>query len=122
MTDINYEDLHRQLKEVTLVDVRTREEVREQGQLPGHVPVQELEEALQLPEDTFQKKYGFPRPAPGDASLVITCRSGRRVGVADGILKTKGFNSHKLYRGSFLEWTERGGPVIKPGQPYEPQQ
>ncbi|KAG0730553.1 hypothetical protein GWK47_028009 [Chionoecetes opilio] len=33
--DIKYEDLLRQLNELTVVDVRTRDEVREQGQLPG---------------------------------------------------------------------------------------
>lgn len=35
LPDITFEDLQKQLKELMVVDVRTREEVKEQGQLPG---------------------------------------------------------------------------------------
>ncbi|XP_071522850.1 rhodanese domain-containing protein CG4456-like [Panulirus ornatus] len=122
MTAINYEDLSTQLADLLVVDVRTREEVTTQGQLPGsHVlPAQELEEALGLEGEVFKAKYGFPKPDPEDPKLVITCRSGRRVGLAQEMLQAKGFTKHKLYLGSFLDWTEKGGPVTKPGQPYVP--
>ncbi|XP_047483425.1 rhodanese domain-containing protein CG4456-like [Penaeus chinensis] len=124
MTDIAYEELSQAASELLLVDVRLREEVREQGQLPGsHVlPVQELEEALGMSEADFEKKYGFAKIRPGDERLVITCRSGRRVGIADEALKANGFSKHRLYRGSFLDWTAKGGPVEKPGKPYEPKE
>lgn len=26
---------------------------------------------------------------------------------------------YRIYRGSFSEWEEKGGEVLKPGQPYE---
>ncbi|XP_042203192.1 rhodanese domain-containing protein CG4456-like [Homarus americanus] len=124
MTTINYEELSGCLSEVRIVDVRKREEVKEQGQIPGsHVlPVQELEESLSLSEDNFKTKYGFPKLSPQDPNLVISCRSGRRVGLAQEVLNTKGFTKHKLYYGSFLDWTEKGGSIIKPGEPYEPQE
>ncbi|XP_045610453.1 rhodanese domain-containing protein CG4456 [Procambarus clarkii] len=124
MTTINYEELLKNLSELLVVDVRTREEVKEHGQLPGsHVlPVQELEESLGLGEESFKTKYGFPKLNPEDPTLVILCRSGRRVGFAHDILKAKGFTKHKLYYGSFLDWSEKGGPITKPGQPYAPQE
>ncbi|KAK4320997.1 hypothetical protein Pmani_008164 [Petrolisthes manimaculis] len=127
MSAITFEELSSKLKEFLVVDVRTRDEVRDNGQIPhSHVlPVQELDEALALSPDAFQSKYGFPKPDPnneGKQPLVLTCRSGRRVGVADNTIKTKGFTKHRLYMGSFLDWTEKGGQVIKPGQPFQPQQ
>ncbi|XP_069954601.1 rhodanese domain-containing protein CG4456 [Cherax quadricarinatus] len=121
MTSINYEELSSHLSEFVIIDVRQRDEVVEQGQLPGsHVlPVQELEESLGLEEESFKAKYGFPRPSPEDPNLVISCRSGRRVGVANEILQAKGFTKHKLYHGSFLDWAAHGGAYTKPGQPYQ---
>ncbi|KAK8383412.1 hypothetical protein O3P69_019062 [Scylla paramamosain] len=97
MTDISYEDLVGKVKDMTVVDVRTRDEVVQQGQLPhSHVlPVQELEEALMLSQESFKEKYGFPLLDTSDENLVITCRSGRRVGIANDILKAKGFTKHK---------------------------
>ncbi|KAK3857041.1 hypothetical protein Pcinc_036677 [Petrolisthes cinctipes] len=130
MSAITYEELSSKLKEFLVVDVRTRDEVRDSGQIPhSHVlPVQELDEALSLSPNAFQSKYGFPKLDPNndednnERQLVLTCRSGRRVGIADNTVKTKGFTKHRLYLGSFLDWTEKGGPVIKPGQPFQPQQ
>ena len=58
-------------------------------------PVQELEESLLMSEESFKEKYGFPRLDPYDENLVITCRSGRRVGIANDILKAKGFTKHR---------------------------
>ncbi|XP_042871125.1 rhodanese domain-containing protein CG4456-like [Penaeus japonicus] len=84
--------------------------------------VQELEAALDMSEADFQKKYGFAKFRPDDEKLVITCRSGRRVGIAHETLKNRGFSKHRLYRGSFLDWTAKGGSVEQPGKPFEPQE
>ncbi|MPC95682.1 putative thiosulfate sulfurtransferase, mitochondrial [Portunus trituberculatus] len=57
--------------------------------------VQELEDALTLTQEDFKEKYGFLQLDTSDENLVITCRSGRRVGIANDILKAKGFTKHK---------------------------
>ncbi|XP_066972426.1 uncharacterized protein [Macrobrachium rosenbergii] len=123
MSAIDFESLSSKLAEFTVVDVRLRDEFKEQGQLPGsHVlPVQELEEAMELTEDAFKEKYGFPKPSAEDSSLVISCRSGRRVGIANEVLQKKGFTKHRLYNGSFLDWEKNGGTIVKPGVPFEPE-
>ncbi|KAK7079070.1 Thiosulfate sulfurtransferase/rhodanese-like domain-containing protein 3 [Halocaridina rubra] len=123
MTDIKFEELNSNLSEFHVVDVRLPNEIVEQGQLPGsHVlPVQELEEALKMNENDFKAKYGFPKLNVEDPSLVITCRSGRRVGLAQEILKAKGFSKHRLYFGSFLDWEKNGGSIKKPGEPFKPE-
>ena len=47
------------------------------------VPVPEIPTAFAATDDDFQAKYGFKKPAKTELSdVVITCRSGRRVGLA----------------------------------------
>ncbi|XP_068233975.1 uncharacterized protein [Palaemon carinicauda] len=123
MSAIDFEGLSSKLSEFKVVDVRLRDEFKEQGQLPGsHVlPVQELEEALEMSEDDFKAKYGFPKLSVEDENLVISCRSGRRVGIANEVLQKKGFTKHRLYNGSFLDWEKNGGTIIKPGMPFQPE-
>ncbi|CAL4120444.1 unnamed protein product, partial [Meganyctiphanes norvegica] len=124
MTEIKYEELSLKLPEVTIVDMRKREEVEEQGMLPKSycVPIQEFEEAMDLGSDAFSAKYGFPKPRTDDSNIVISCRSGRRVGLAMPILDARGYKQHRLYHGSFLDWVEKGGSITKPGVPFKPQQ
>ena len=49
-------------------------------------------------------------------NIVLTCRSGRRVLVADKILKTKGFLHLRIYSGSFKDWVKNNGSVIQNSQ------
>ena len=56
--------------------------------------VQEFEEAMKLSEEDFKSKYNFEKPV-NDPSLVIYCRSGRRVGMTQEILSKNGFDKHR---------------------------
>ena len=49
-------------------------------------------------------------------NIVLTCRSGRRVLVADKILKRKGYLNLRIYSGSFKDWVKNRGTVIKDSQ------
>lgn len=51
----------------------------------------ELEEAVQLSENAFMERYGFPKPMPEDDNVVLTCRSGRRVVRAWDLLEPYGY-------------------------------
>ncbi|XP_018026303.1 rhodanese domain-containing protein CG4456 [Hyalella azteca] len=119
MAEIKFEELQEGVKAkcFTLIDLRKPEELAETGKLPGAhcLPVQELEEALSLDGEAFRHKYGFTKPAAsGDAKpLVWYCRSGRRVGVAQETLARLGYTGHRLYFGSFQDWSSNGGPVDK---------
>ena len=101
---------------VLLIDVRTRKELNEVGQIPGSVsvPLQELREAWkELDDAEFREKYGFQRPGTEREDVVLTCRSGRRVLVADRILAELGYHKLRIYSGSFIDWVRNGGEVIK---------
>ena len=43
----------------------------------------------------------------------LNFRSGRRVLVADRILKGKGYNHLRIYSGSFKDWVKNEGEVIQ---------
>ncbi|XP_076054405.1 rhodanese domain-containing protein CG4456-like [Oratosquilla oratoria] len=114
VSEISFEELQARLHRVVVLDVRRREEIQENGGLPGAhcIPVQELEDALDMPDKEFLRKYSFPKPRPEDPNIVLTCRSGNRVRKANDILLPKGFNKHRLYLGSFLEWQAKGGDIV----------
>merc|ERR1712130_906849 len=106
-----------------LLDVRRPEELEEDGMIPGSVnlPHSEIPRALDLTSDEFLCKFGFVQPTPTDRQIVITCRSGRRVGLAHAMLLERGFNQLTLYRGSLIDWKANGGPVVFPSRDANPQ-
>ena len=61
----------------------------------------------------MQSRYGFSIPEPGRKDIVLTCRSGRRVLVADAILKKQGYPHLRIYSGSFKDWVKQGGKYDK---------
>ena len=114
---IRFEALRDSLEKnsVLLVDVRNRTELVNPGQIPGSVclPLHEIRPAFdELDEAGFLEQYGFERFDEDRKSVVLTCRSGRRVEVADNILERRGYRHLRIYSGSFRDWVRRGGEVI----------
>ncbi|NIP78134.1 MAG: rhodanese-like domain-containing protein [Gemmatimonadetes bacterium] len=68
--------------EVVYVDVRTPEEYA-----AGHV-----EGAINIPHTEMRERYGELEQYRGD-EIVVYCRSGRRSGIAQGILEGVGFDN-----------------------------
>lgn len=76
----------------TLLDVRTPQEAnsKEKPMLPTahNVPITELNEALEMSNEDFKKKYGFDKPEPN--TVVITyCQAGGRASRAANALVQK---------------------------------
>ena len=96
------------------MDVRNRTELNGVGQIPGSVclPLHEVDLGFELENEQFLERYGFLKPDPSSKNIVLTCRSGRRVLVADRILKEKGFQHLRIYSGSFKDWVKNEGEVI----------
>ena len=68
--------------------------------------------AFDLSNEEFLTRYGFIRPDPEKSSnVVLTCSSGRRVLVADQILKAKGYPNLRIYSGSFKDWLKNQGEI-----------
>ncbi|KAK8382347.1 hypothetical protein O3P69_015343 [Scylla paramamosain] len=118
MTDIEYEELAANLDSFVVVDVRGRNEVKRNGQIPGShcVPIGELEDAFDLDDDAFQEKYGFAKPS-SEQTVVTLCQVGGRARRAGDALAKKGLQA-RVYMGSFEDWTAKGGKV-DPGTPFQ---
>ncbi|KAG7176053.1 Thiosulfate sulfurtransferase/rhodanese-like domain-containing protein 3-like 3 [Homarus americanus] len=111
MSDIDYDELSANLDGLVVLDVRSREEVKKNGQIPGSHCLPDLD------EKSFQEKYGFSKPS-SDQSLVTHCMMGGRAKRAGDALIAKGLQA-RVYVGSFNDWNAKGGKV-DPGCPFEP--
>lgn len=94
---------------ITLIDVRRPEEIDALGYIPTahNIPVDEIETALQLSNEAFEKKYNFPKPSPAGPPIVLYCRSGVRAGRACTIFGHFNYYNVGNYRGSWNEWSEK---------------
>ena len=97
---------------IVLIDVRNPDEFsQERMKQSVNLPLSELEEAFSLSVDDFRSKYGFTKPAQNDTNIILTCRSGRRTGMAHQKLLGLGYQNIRLAKG-MLEWIEHGEEVI----------
>jgi rhodanese-related sulfurtransferase len=85
------EELLKQGKNLSIIDVRETEEVAH-GKIPGarHIPLGQLESRL----NEIEK----------DKEHIIVCRSGNRSGMACEFLSSQGYNVVNM-AGGMLEWT-----------------
>jgi len=117
MPEIAFEEVLAGLndKSLTYLDVRNKTELLTDGQVVGsvNIPLPEINEAFATEDKEFEEKYGFPKPDKTASNIVLACRSGVRVLKALESLQSIGYNSFRIYRGSFNDWQAKGGPIIK---------
>ncbi len=89
--------------ELVVLDVRTAKEFAD-GHVPGAVNIShdELEDRIRELDESRDK------------DVVVYCRSGRRTGIALGILERAGFKRLYHLEGDYLGWTAAGRAVEKP--------
>jgi len=93
--------LERQAKKdpsLFVLDVRTAKEFAE-----GHVPG-----AVNVPYDQVASRLA---QIPKDKDVVLYCRSGRRAGLAAGVLEANGYKELKQLQGDMEAWLKEGRPV-----------
>ncbi|KAK0362583.1 Thiosulfate sulfurtransferase rdl2, mitochondrial [Friedmanniomyces endolithicus] len=97
-----------------LVDVREPVEY-EEGYIPGaiNIPIKSQPDAMFLPEDEFEDRFGFSKPDP-EKEVVFYCKSGVRSSAAAQFAKQHGYSDVAEYRGSWLDWQKNGGQATKP--------
>lgn len=97
------------------VDVREPKELVNDGRIPGcvNIPLNDVGTALELPPEKFKEKYGRDKPSPDDPNVIFSCRKGVRATSAMQTAHARGYHAARFYRGSFCDWEERGGEVIK---------
>ena len=95
-------------------DVREPSEV-EAGYIPTaiNIPIKSQPDALMLPDEEFEDRFGFAKPEM-HKEVVFYCRSGVRSNAAAQLAQQAGYGNVAEYRGSWLDWQERGGPASKP--------
>ena len=114
---VNFDGLNELLNigSTLLIDVRNRSELNSPGKIPKSVvmPLHEiLNGAFELPNEDFYQRYNFEKPDLNDV-FVLTCRSGRRILVAEKYLKGLGYENARIYPESFKDWVANGGETIK---------
>mgnify|MGYP001765665723 CR=1 FL=1 len=85
---------------IVLVDIREPDEF-----VSGHVPG-----AINLP---LSKLTPAALPKPEGKKVVIMCRSGNRSGKLAQVLPSVGRPDIADYSGSMIDWTRRGGAIVK---------
>ncbi|KXS94671.1 hypothetical protein AC578_10090 [Pseudocercospora eumusae] len=97
-----------------LIDVREPSEY-EAGYIPTaiNLPIKSHPDALFLPEEEFEDRFGFEKPAT-DKEVIFYCRSGVRSSAAAQLAQQHGYTNVAEYRGSWLDWTKNGGTASKP--------
>ncbi|KAL7638443.1 UNVERIFIED_CONTAM: hypothetical protein RMT77_011013 [Armadillidium vulgare] len=101
---------------ITVLDVRARGDLVVEGAIPKsiNVPFSELEDAFSLNDEDFVRKYGSAKPKA--ENLVISCAVGAIALRAWRLLNKFGYCNSRVYYGSFNDWVNNKGPIVKPGK------
>ncbi|XP_029437429.1 thiosulfate:glutathione sulfurtransferase [Rhinatrema bivittatum] len=91
-----------------IFDVRTPAEVA-QGKILNsiNIPVDDIESALKMDPETFQKKYLVKKPKPEDAFVIVHCQMGKRGAQAAETAVAMGYTKVRNYAGGYKEWSEK---------------
>lgn len=86
-----------------------------EGYIPTaiNIPIKSQPDALMLPEEEFEDRFGFSKPDT-EKEVVFYCRSGVRSSAAAQFAQQNGYKNVAEYRGSWLDWQEKGGAASKP--------
>ncbi|KAI9816218.1 MAG: hypothetical protein M1827_001819 [Pycnora praestabilis] len=96
-----------------LIDVREPHEYKD-GFIPSaiNIPISSQPDALFLPEDEFEDRFGFMKP-PQTKEVVFYCKAGVRSSAAAMMAQQGGYEKVGEYRGSYLDWEKKGGETSK---------
>ena len=81
-----------------------------------NIPISSQPEALFLPPDEFEDRFGFTKP-PASKEVVFYCKAGVRSAAAAQLARQGGYEKVGEYRGSWLDWEKRGGTSSKDERP-----
>ena len=92
--------------------MREPPELLETGHIPTahNMPINSSPEALFLPAEEFEEKFGFAKPGAG-VEVVFYCKAGVRSRTAARLAVQAGWRRVGEYGGSWVEWVGRGGKV-----------
>ena len=93
-----------------MIDVREPSELHATGRIPTahNLPINSAPEALFLPADDFEERFGFKKPS-SVTEVVFYCKSGVRSRAAAGLARQAGWERVGEYQGSWIDWEKKGG-------------
>lgn len=77
------------------------------------MPIMSQPDAIFLPEEEFEDRFGFSKPDP-QKEMVFYCKSGVRSSAAAQLARQYGYANVAEYRGSWVDWQKNGGKATKP--------
>ncbi|KAF2870729.1 Rhodanese-like domain-containing protein [Massariosphaeria phaeospora] len=96
-----------------IIDVREPFEFAENAiPLSLNIPITSQPDALLLPPEEFQDRFGFMKP-PTTHEVVFYCKAGVRSSAAAQLARQAGYEKVREYRGSWIDWVRNGGPGTK---------
>merc|ERR1712198_81243 len=96
-----------------LIDLRNQYQLEATCKIPWsfNVPLNEFKDAMAMDTISFYEKYDFSKPSPSDRNVVFTLQYGFNPKVWKK-LKALGFCNAKVYFGSWIDWKNRGAPLM----------
>ena len=67
-----------------------------------------------ISEEDFEDRFGFDKPSMAK-EVVFYCKAGVRSSAAAKLANQSGYKRVGEYRGSWLDWMAKGGPVQRNG-------
>lgn len=93
-----------------LIDVRSQDEIKETGQIPGSINIELKTVCEKLGPNTsatdFCSLFGRPKPSIC-TQLIFTCRSGKRALQSAEQATSLGYKNVWIYEGSWNDWQKR---------------
>jgi len=122
-TELDFEELRAlQLSgDIALIDVRHPTELENYGEIPGAVkiPLCEVKNALQMPEDEFLSQFQMEKPSKNERNLIFYARGPNASVAAVEIAHRLGFKRSRHYIGGWEEYSKYTGQPLKKPQKAE---
>jgi rhodanese-related sulfurtransferase len=78
------------------------------------MPISSQPDALFLPAEEFQDRFGFAKPT-AETEVIFYCKAGVRSSAAAQLARQVGYQNVSEYRGSWMDWVAKGGAVGRDG-------
>lgn len=100
--EIEYKEFTEMRKKLTVIDVRSSEDIKKTGTIPGsvNIPLAQVESALKRNADDFPIMYGRVKPTE-DANLLFVCLKGSRAKQAQAKAVELGFENAMTFKGGW---------------------
>ncbi|CAH8461035.1 unnamed protein product [Schistosoma rodhaini] len=106
---ITYDELSSQISKETvqLFDVRSIDDVKSTGSIPGsvNIPLADLKKSLILSDSEFFQKYGVSKPKTSDSNVIFYGLSDVSSSSACEIAHSLGYKRAKYYLKGWTEWS-----------------